>query len=176
MHKCRLASIVIVSAFGLFIILGIISSIVAPNNDNPTSASNPPRPAATPTSTPTPIPWYTPIEITEVYQTNIARAHLMFESGIVHITSTVAELHPTNPRLIYLSERQAAGLLGGLYESDAEKAARDWRTIRAELPIEQVATLNVGDAIAVRCDKLEQDRYVSTGAELICHKATLVEP
>ena len=176
MHKCRIASIVIGSAFGLFIVLGIVSIIVAPNNDNRTTASNPPRTAATSTPTATPIPWYTPAEITAVYQSHITRAHVMFEQGEVFIQSTLAEMHPSRPGLVYLVERRkpATDLTLVMMETDEDRAAKDWRVIRAQLPAEQVAALDIGDAIGVRCERLEPDPNVGTGAELVCLKATLI--
>ncbi len=145
----------------------------------PTATPTPtliPTPTSTPlpTATPTPIHWYSPQEITEVYQTNRARAHILFETGTVHIQGEVSEFHTNQLGLIYLVKRRApASDFSFLTETDAQRAAKDWKVIRAKLSIEQVAAMNIGDPIRLRCDRLEPDEYVGTGAELICANPVL---
>lgn len=136
-----------------------------------------PTPTFTPLPTPTPasIHWYSPQEITEVYHTNRARAHIMFETGTVHIQGEVSEMHTHQLGLIYLVKRRApASDFSFLSETDAQRAAKDWKVIRAMLSVQQVAEMNLGDPIRLRCERLEPDEYVGTGAELVCVNAAVV--
>lgn len=164
---CKYALYFIIGMFVVAIVVGIIDSF----DEGDASVSV----ASSPTATPTPVfTWYAPAEITAVYQSNIARANVLFQSGTIGIRGKVAELHPTNPRIVYLVERDATDWMYRIGETAEQEAARDWRVIRVELPVSQVAMLNLGDAISVRCDGLKQDRYVDTGAELECLEPSVV--
>ena len=169
---CKYGAYFVLGMLAIFVIISIVSTS---ESDSSTTS---PVVAAVPTPTPTPIPWYTPAEITEVYKSHRTRANVLFEQGEVYIQSTLAEMHPSKPGLVYLVERRrpATDLALVMMETDADRDAKDWHVIRAQLPPTQVVNLEIGDAIGVRCDSLDPDPHVGTGAELVCLKATLVKP
>ena len=157
------------------LVLLSVATLMACAAPAPTPTATPtPRP---PTPTPTPIYWYTPAEITSVYRTNPARANVLFERSFIYIKANVAEFHPNELGLIYLVKRRAPATdFSFLYSTGEERASDDWKVIRAQLSVGQVARMNIGDEIYLRCTRLEKDEYVGTGSELICQNARLITP
>ena len=120
--------------------------------------------------TPTPIPWYTPEQITQIYKSNPATGMVRFERhAYLYIRGEVAEIHESEPGLIYLVKRPTGIHVPGLpwfFKTD------DWRVLRADLPVEQAGSLALGDTMQLRCLGLTQHN-VTRGKELSCESASL---
>jgi hypothetical protein len=110
---------------------------------------------------------YTPAEISEIFQSNRARAELLFESGEVYVQGKISEFDQEDLTAVYLTRRPGYNFADLFSDGD-------WRVFRVHLSKSTVAHLNTGDGVYLRCGRIDVDAYAGRGKELVCKKPTSI--